>query len=467
MRFARQFGGLGVLTASLALLAGAATAAGPGAKFYQELLEQDGLYHDQEWQAYVDRIGQRLLAATPDAGKKYHFFVLDATSVNAMAFPDAYIFVNRGLIAYLRSEDELAAVIGHEIGHVVGRHAKRSNSMARMGDIAGFIGSILTGTGAIRDLSNTATSTAVSGYRREFELEADELGGEYLAKAGYNPLAIIDTIHVLKDHSLFAKHVLHQPAVYHGLFATHPKNDKRLYEAVQKSQHLFPDELQDSEGDFWEMMDGLVYGSESSTGLIKGSTYYHGALRIVLAFPDSWDVTNNVSEIVGKPPAVGDATVITAARQGSPEAGQTPAEYLTDTLMQANMVNGQDIVVNGFAGHMAEVDVGDGKIRRIAVIFKDSSAYLFRGEVEEAGDVAGFDEAFVATVNSFRAMTADDLQFANDQRVAVVVAKPHQTFADLARKSSIKSYPEETLRVINGLHPVGEPRAGDYIKIVQ
>ena len=190
-----------------------ALGAGPGAKFYQELLEQEALYPDEAWQEYVDAIGQRLVAVTPHARREYHFYVLDATAVNAMAFPDAYIFVNRGLIAYLRSEDELAAVIGHEIGHVTGRHAKRSNSMKRMGDIAGFIGSILTGTSAISDLSNSATTTVVTGYRRDFELEADQLGGQYLALAGYNPLAIIDTIHVLKDHSLFSKHVLKQPTI--------------------------------------------------------------------------------------------------------------------------------------------------------------------------------------------------------------------------------------------------------------
>ena len=70
-------------------------------------------------------------------------------------------------------------------------------------------------------------------------------------------------------------------------------------------------------------------------------------------------------------------------------------------------------------------------------------------------------------MKSFRAMTADDLKIANSQRIAVVVAAPSDTFASLGRKSSIKSYPEETLRVINGMHPIGEPRAGDYIKIVQ
>ena len=68
---------------------------------------------------------------------------------------------------------------------------------------------------------------------------------------------------------------------------------------------------------------------------------------------------------------------------------------------------------------------------------------------------------------SFRAMTAEDLRVANNQRIKVVMANPDETYAELAKRVSIKSYPEETLRLINGQHPIGEPRAGDFVKIIQ
>ena len=351
-------GFLALALTALACFGAASHAAGPGAKFYQELLEQDGLYPDEAWQEYVDAIGQRLLAVTPDAGKEYHFYVLDSTSVNAMAFPDAYIFVNRGLIAYLRSEDELAAVIGHEIGHVVGAHAKRSNRTSQLGNIAGFIGSILTGTGAISDLSNTATNTLVTGYRREYELEADELGGEYLARAGYNPLAIIDTIHVLKDHSLFSKHVLKQPTVYHGLFSTHPKNDKRLYEAVQKSQNLFPEELQEPVGDFWGMIDGLVYGSEATAGLIKGSTYYHGGFRVVVQVSNGLGCGeqnrgNRRSTDHRRYGFIHSHSALSGAT-GRPDTRAVSCRF---TLKRDDLANGEAVEINGFSGYLADIDL--------------------------------------------------------------------------------------------------------------
>ncbi|MGD8418515.1 MAG: M48 family metalloprotease [Pseudomonadales bacterium] len=451
------------------LLAGLANAAGPGEKTYQAYLENGGLYDDPEWQAYVDEIGQRLVKVTKMAGDEFHFYVLDDTSVNAFALPDGYIFVHRGLIAYVRSEDELAGVIGHEIGHVVGHHAKRANVLGAMGTVAGIVGSILTGTGAISDLSNTATATLTSGYRRDLELEADQYGAEFLARAGYNPLSMIDVIQVLKDQSMFAKNVLHQPQVYHGLFASHPKNDKRLHEAVEKSLHLFPDELQPTERDFWKMIDGMVYGNAPTTGLIKGSTYYHGGLRVVLGFPEGWDVSNTASEVIGKAP-LGTDIRITVLRQNPPAEEQTPAEYIEKTLKRDDVENGKDIQVNGYAAHTADVKIaaGNAVAKKIAVIYKDGGVYLFNGELgPNGGTQADFDAAWLKVLGGFRAMTADDLKVANDQRIAVVMAKPSDTFASLARKSSLKDYPEETLRVINGLYPNGEPRAGDYIKIVQ
>jgi predicted Zn-dependent protease len=113
--------------------------------------------------------------------------------------------------------------------------------------------------------------------------------------------------------------------------------------------------------------------------------------------------------------------------------------------------------------------VADGAVqaKKIGVVYKDGGVYLFDGSLGNNGDPAAFEVAWQKVLESFRAMTAEDLKTANDQRIAVVTAKPSDTYASLAQKSSLKSFPEETLRVINGQHPIGEPRAGDFIKIVQ
>ncbi len=455
-------------TVLLIALAGFANA-GPGEKAYQEMREKGLLYPDQRWQDYVDVVGRRLVQAAGAEESEFHFYVIDESSVNAMAFPDGYIFVHRGLITFLRSEDELAGVIGHEIGHVIGSHARRSNQVGAFGQIAGFIGAILTGTGTVADLANTATNTLRSGYGRAFELEADAYGAEFLAKAGYNSLAMIDVLHVLKDHSLFSRNVLGEPNTYHGLFSTHPKNDKRLYDAVARAQDVNEAELRDPERDFWSMLDGLVYGNEAATGLVKEGAYYHGGLRIVVRFPEQWTVGNTAAEVIGNAPRGAAEASISIQRLEAPTDNQTPEEYVTKTLKRDDITDGQSTEINGYPAYVGNIKVlaGNAQARRIAVIFKDRSVYLFRGEVGALGDPTAFDTVWQDTLRSFRAMTADDLQLASSQRIRVQMAEPDVTWAELARRSSLKDHAEETLRLLNAQYPAGEPRAGDMIKLVE
>lgn len=444
-------------------------AAGPGAKMYQELREKEQFYPEQAWQDYVTRIGERLLRSGGYEPSDFTFTVLDNPAVNAFATPDGYIFVNRGLLAYLRSEDELAGVIGHEIGHVLGKHGKNARRNGFLTQVAGFLGALATGTGAIWDLTNTLAVTMQSGYGRENELEADEYGAQFLASAGYSPHSMIDAIQVLKDHELFIKQIRNQPSTYHGLFSTHPKNDKRLHELVQQAQHQMPEELAEPEGDFWELLDGMVFGDEAATGLIKDGVYYHGALRVVVAFPEGWDVTNTSAEILGRAPGGTTEASIAVQRQSAPATPQTPEQYVTETLKRDDVINGESTTLNGFPAYIGEIKIagGDTKARRIAIVYKSDSVYVFRGEVGPQGQTEGFDDKFRKTLESFRAMTAADLQVANAQRIKVIEVRPGQTYAALAAKSSIKRFPEETLRAINGHHPRGEPRAGDLIKTVQ
>lgn len=444
-----------------------AHAAGDGFKLYKELKSNGGLYEDPEWNAYVRGIAARLIETNNIKGE-FHFNIIDDANFNAFATRDGYIFVHRGLLTSLNSEGELAGILGHEIGHVVGRHIQRRLRISRVGRVAGFLGSVLAGTGAIGDLANATTQTISSGYGRELELEADGFGGDYLARAGYNPMSMIDGIQVLKDNELFEKAKPNGKPRYHGLFTTHPKNDKRLHELVLKNQHLMPDELAEPVGDFWDLMDGLVYGDESSTGLVKKDTYYHSVLRIVVKFPVGWNITNNGTEIGAGAPAGNKEGSITLQRQGGGKA-KTPKDYLVDTLKRNDLTNGEELTVNSYAAYLAEAPVAgsDAKLRMIATVLKDTDFYLLKAEAGPDGDPETLRKQFRSTLESFRGMTSADARIANGQTVSVIVAEPGMTYRELAKKSSIKGDTEGILRVINGDHPYGEPTAGDYLKLVQ
>ncbi len=460
---------LALVLSLIMVLSTPAAYAGAGAETYNELLEKELIYPDEEWQDYVTEIGERLLAVSPHAGRTYTFTVTDQSEVNAFATPDAYIFVTRGILAHFNSEDELAGVIGHEIGHVVGNHGRRKVGKLRLGEILGWIGSYATGSSAIYGLSNTLTQTAIAGYGRAYELEADEYGTQFIMRAGYNPRAMLDSIQMLRDHDNFQRTVNNRPAFYHGILGSHPAHQKRLHELVQQSQHLFPDELAEPERDFHAMLDGLRYGDDAATGVVKDGVYYHGALRLAIKFPAGWSVNATPQEVFGNTPRGMDKASIGVKRQSPPEEEQTPEEYLTKTLRRDDLEDGKEIQVGPYQGYIASVKVvsGNAQVRKIAVVYKDGGVYLFNGELGDKGDPAQFEQQFEDTVNSFRAMTAVDLRLINNQKIKVVEARPGQTYADLARNIPLKVHGEETLRVLNGHHPRGEPRAGDLIKVVQ
>ena len=457
---------------TLALIAAAAQVAagpGPGEKLYDEFADKGLVYDDEAWQTYVQELGERVLAQTPHAHRKYHFYVVDLPEVNASANPDGYVDIHRGILAYMKSEDELAALIGHEIAHVTARHHRRMKNRQLLGKSAGLISWLTTGVGDLMGVTDAYTTQNVLEYKREYELEADLLGGEYMARAGYNPLAIVDMIHTLKDQEAFAKQVSRQPVVYHGLYRTHPKNDKRLHETVAFAQKAFDSSRAvEPLRDFWEMIDGMVYGDETAAGVVRDTTFYHGSYRIVVKFPDDWTVDKSTNEVRAMAPGGAKEAIITLGRH-NPDNRRSPLEFLTETLQRDDIKSGEAVEINGSQAYIGEVENEgtDAQLKLIGLLYRDRSAYLFSGEAGPNGDPEAFRKDFVATMHALRNMTAQDAQDANKLRIRVVVAEPDTTYADLARRSPIEKNAEERLRLLNAGYPNGEPRAGNYIKIVE
>ena len=117
-----------------------------GKQLHAQVIASSGIYPDPELQQYVNDIGQKLAAVADRNHLEFHFFVLDDDLVNAMALPGGYIYVTRGLIAHLNSEAQLAAVIGHEIGHVDGKHASERDRSQKFSKLLTALTAIGTGS---------------------------------------------------------------------------------------------------------------------------------------------------------------------------------------------------------------------------------------------------------------------------------------------------------------------------------
>src|SRR5690606_15504226 len=145
----------------------------------------------------------------------------------------------------------------------------------------------------LMNIGSIWVATGASGFGREHELEADSLGSEYLSNAGYNPMATIDVLSVLKSQEDFNVRVANQQPAYHGLFATHPRNDVRLQQAVAEAADLSEGQAQASDqisdpAVFRSHIEGLPFGEGAAASSNGRNRYYQDLLSYTMVFPDKW-----------------------------------------------------------------------------------------------------------------------------------------------------------------------------------
>lgn len=168
-----------------------------------------GLYQDQALQDYIDRVGMRVVQQSTASKTNYPFefhLLRDPQTVNAFALPGGQVFVTVGLLRRLKSEAQLAGVLGHESGHVVGRHGAEHLAKQRLGaalvTAVGVAASDDRGNGQQAAVLAQAVNQLVSlRYGRDDELEADRLGVRFMSQAGYNPKAMAEVMQILETAS--------------------------------------------------------------------------------------------------------------------------------------------------------------------------------------------------------------------------------------------------------------------------
>lgn len=204
--------------------------------------EYGGLHPDRQAQEIVRRVCQRLLEKS-DAGKTPYKFqchlLADEQTVNAFALPGGQVFVTAGLVGRLKTEGQLAGVLGHEIGHVVARHG--AEHMAKQKLQQGLTGAAVLATYDPSSPSsrNSAAMAALIGnlismrYGREDELESDRLGVRFVSDAGYDPRALIEVMKILEEASGGQRQA--------EFFSTHPNPANRIQEIQRAIQERFPE----------------------------------------------------------------------------------------------------------------------------------------------------------------------------------------------------------------------------------
>jgi predicted Zn-dependent protease len=446
-----------------------------GRKSNQQVLQQYAVYDDPELQAYIQAIGQRLASNSHRSDLVYRFTVIDSKEVNAFALPGGYIYITRGLMSYLNSEAELAAVLGHEIGHVTARHAVRQYSAAQLANIGATLGAIFIpgmNTTASNQLVQFFGTALLRGYGREHELEADRLGAEYLARGGLDPQAMLDVIRVLKNQETFevkaAKAEGRDANIYHGLFSTHPDNDTRLQEVIAHAKKYHdPSLTYTGRETYLQQTNGLIFGDSPKEGLVRGRNFYHTDLGFALQLPENWNVTNQPQQLIITAPG-GSAIMQMAVEDINKRI--TPREFMVTRLGLKKLGHDTALNINGLDAHtgLAPINTSLGsRTARFTVIYFNDRAYILAGITKDPNKAADFDPYFLDSAQSFHAMTENEHDLASPLRIETIETGADTRFSTLARQSPLATFPEEQLRLINAMYPHGEPAPGTLLKIIK
>jgi predicted Zn-dependent protease len=295
------------------------------------------------------------------------------------------------------------------------------------------------------------------------ELEADAEGAEIMHKSGYDADALLSVIGVLKDQERYrkaaAKAAGKPSGTYHGLYASHPRNDLRLQTVIKTANTLDFDTMADDPelpGRFRRETQGMVVGA-SAEAQSDPLRYYHNKLDFTFEHPEGWNVTANTREIVARAPDSDAALTIKIAKI-DPETDPTAA---LPTLATGEVSQQEEIENQGLKGATGLASAG-GVQKRLGIV-DYRFRYLFEGE---SSDFSGSDDAFKKIITSFRPLFPKEKKRRESLTLTYVQVPRGATFASLSTGIRIPDA-ENQLRLINGYYPGGEPRTGDWIKVLR
>jgi predicted Zn-dependent protease len=378
----RQWGG--GFVATLAVLAGGCATISPGEerKLGQEgadEVEQTiGLVRDAKVVGYVRQVGGRLTQTAPRADVVWQFNVADDGEANAFALPGGWVYVTRGVLALLNSESELAGVLGHEMAHVLERHAARRVAAATplavifgvpaaaLGTVSPALGGIVRGTG------RAASGVILASYNRDQEREADRRGIELAAHAGYDPAGLASFLRTLeREEALVAGRDPGRPR----FFSTHPTTPERVGNVEAAARTLLKGSgapIVPTRAAFVGRLEGLVVGDNPAHGVFLGSLFAHPDLDVALEMPAGWKTVNTPETAAAIAPGDDAAVLLTLAGSGDDPVAGAKADGLPEA--QAKHLERSRIASLPAARLIADTRDGD----RLALTWIAHRARVFR-----------------------------------------------------------------------------------------
>ncbi len=471
----------GILAASL--LAACAQNPKNGARGTVELSESEkvtleleqtvGFVNDPELLTYIESIGGRIAAKGERNDVDFRFYILDMPIPNALALPEGQIFVSRGVLVLVNTEDELAGILAHEIAHVEEHHADErqglvlATSPVRLSaDIVGWAtGLIIPDLGeAISDLGESTTGLVLAPYSRDQEREADLVGQSLAALAGYDPDGLVN----LLDTMVNAEALDPENAHVQSFFDSHPSTAERVGLARAHSKSLSPASRPASaksrEG-VLAMLQGLVIGEDPGKGFFDKNWFVHPELAFVMSFPPDWEGINTSGFVGAKAPNEEIFVMLALVAEGTdPMEGARAASQKLEIDLVSDAIPG---TVNGLqaAKNQVELSGEENEIQKMELTWIAYGGLIYqimgvatleRFEAEE--------ERMRKSAHSFRPLSDEERSHILITRLRIVEGEQGETIAELAERVGTP-WSVEAISIVNRKPATAALEAGELMKV--
>ncbi len=438
-----------------------------GAEEAKKVEQQMGLLDDAALTQYLNTLGQRLADQSPRKDVAYQFHVADMAEPNAFALPGGYVYVTRGLLALTNSEDELAGVVGHEIGHVAARHSvqkisKQGPFAVVFGIVSGItglvsplVGNIIGGIGAFTQ------SLVFAPYSRSQETEADRVGQEMAARAGWDPAALSAFLNTLERDVELMNKGPRKPS----FFDSHPATPDRVAKTAEHAKELTRATRQPisaSREAFLARLDGVVVGQRAANGIFEGQAFLHPDFNLFVQFPEKWQLENSPEKVAAVAPDGEAAVILGAAAEGNdPLDG---ARALEKAAKSSDIVaKTQSITIGGLPAAHTQIET-DGRLKLdLTWIAHGGLIYQLAG-LAPTKRFDSLQAVFHSVAHSFRPLSASERATIKEQRIRLVRAHAGETIEALASRSN-SAWKKEEVAVANGLALGDQLKDGQLLKV--
>jgi predicted Zn-dependent protease len=450
-----------------------------GAKAHPQILEEFGGAYQSPQTDYVVRVGKNIAVQSGLGNAQSDFTVtlLNSPVNNAFAIPGGYVYITRQLVALCNSEAEMAGVLGHEVGHVAARHSKKRQRQSTIANILGAGGAILGGLlgdnggilgalgGAAKQYSGTLAQLLTLSYSRGQEEQADDLGIQYLSKAGYDPTALSDMLNSLAlQTSIDARAAGQSSGAVPEWASTHPDPAKRVVRAAANAK-VYPTSTVRKQDTHFAAINNMLYGDDPKQGVVEGNEFLHSDFRLKFAVPNGYGMSNGASEVSINGTG-GKGIFSTAAYSGNKQAYiDSVFKALAGQNQQLNYGAVSQTTVNGIPAFYATALVptqqgGQNEVTVYAYEFSGSRAFHF---VTIAPFNSNPFSAMYQSVSRLSQAQADQIK---PRKLKVITVAKNDTVSSLAAKMAYSSMQVDRFLALNGLRSDTGLAVGRKVKII-